>query len=77
MFPGFIHKCPYNHLKIYNATVSLTEAQKLAMNFPKTTLFPNGQHKNRLAFYDDLDENIFEIIYYYELYSYARDGSLK
>jgi hypothetical protein len=77
MFPGFIHKCPYKILKIYNATVSLTEAQKLALNIPNRQLYPNGLYKNRMAFYDDLDDKILEIIYYYELYSYARDGELK
>jgi hypothetical protein len=77
MFPGFIHKCPYTIFKVYNATMSLTAEENDALNAPKHQLLPNGVFKNRLGFYDDLDDNIGEITYFFELYSYLKNGEFK
>jgi hypothetical protein len=30
-------------------------------------VFPNGIVKNRMKFYDEIDENVFEMFYYFEL----------
>jgi hypothetical protein len=76
-FPGIIHKCPYKSFKVFNSTMSLTYEKKLSLKLPNRQLFPNGSYKNRLAFYDNLDDNIGEITYYFEMYSYADNSDLK
>jgi hypothetical protein len=77
VLPGIIRKCPFKSFKVYNATLSLTEEEKQAVSVPNRTLTPNGFYRNRLAFYDDLDDNIGEITYYYERYFYMKDSELK
>lgn len=76
MFPGMIHKCPYKFFKIYNATIS-AEEKYLETNAPNRSPYPNGLYRNRIAVFDDLDKNIVELTYFYELYSYLKSVELK
>lgn len=77
MFPGMIHKCPYTSLKIFNATVSATEEERKAKKVPDRPFYPNGIYRNRLAFFDDQDDNIGEMTYCYEMYFYLNRVELK
>lgn len=77
MFPGMIHKCPYKSIKVFNASMTRIDDENLAPNAPNRQLFPNGVYKNTLAFFDDLDECIGEITYFFEIYIYMNKFDLK
>ena len=81
MFPGFIHKCPYKSFKVINATMMSNKEQeenlKKYQNQTKIqSIMPNGLYRLKLQFWTDFDEQLLELIYFFERYQHLQDFSL-
>jgi hypothetical protein len=64
-FPGLVKRCPLSAINVVNGTSSnLADDNNYAL-----TLFPNGIFRVIFTFYDDIDEKIFQMTYYFELYN--------
>ena len=78
-FPGLVHKCPYNasksfqHFRSYVHTIftqsfNFVNASLKALNHSRSwSPMPNGRMKVRYKGYDDEDDNIVELIFYFEI----------
>lgn len=51
-FNGFLHRCPYQKIELTNVTVSMGK------NSDGESIFPNGENKFRIQFYNNKDRNI-------------------
>jgi hypothetical protein len=51
---GALHSCPYQTLKLYNMTTDMGALM---------STFPFGIYKALARFYDDVDDNMFTLIY--------------
>lgn len=59
-FNGFIHRCPYRIAHIPNATISFDQNYTRDDETP-TTIFPNGENRFTVKFYNNRDKNIFTL----------------
>lgn len=59
-FPGMIRSCPYTEIKVLNGTRQFL-----------THTWPNGKYKTITTVMDELDDKIFEVIYYEDLNSFV------
>jgi hypothetical protein len=67
-FSGFMHKCPYNNIKIDNATFSLQNDKDSNNKIWSLSPFPNGIVKTVYHAYEDEDENVFTFTAFNEIY---------
>ena len=61
-FPGLVQKCPYTTFKVTNGTFSLRRNGEYIFQS-----YANGKFRASFIFFDDIDDFIGEIIFYFEV----------
>jgi hypothetical protein len=66
-FKGYIHKCPYMKVQVYNSSMMQFTADEVkTKSSSKMPFYPNGIYKTVMWFFDKLDEDIITITYHQE-----------